>query len=365
MRLLAHLTIVLTTAATAQPGWRPLQCSFFLEVDGEEFPRQELAKGGPFTFEVEGRRVQPGSYGSERFIFVEFPGAISDITNHVDTLRLRIIHRDGRVLEIEFPPRLGDRQAYLTDHLVVPFAPGRVLVTDLLHELCVTGTMTGIGQLWNAGPVFLPSATCGADTVRHVPTTVGGAMDFRVRCRTRPGPRGAPMADLRFFTDGPYQPNLVMNIEVPAGGGSWDLDTVRFAPADYRTTGWRERELDTTTPRDTVYGWDRYGNVVYLSPKHPTPQDTLRFRFWWLGGPEHVRISHSVVPDFEGGNTLEFVVERTPVLVLDGGYQAREVTVLVPPLPGGAYLLDVHYLEEPDVPAPRFPALQGQWLRVR
>mgnify|MGYP001383920738 CR=1 FL=1 len=105
MRHLAHLAILLATAATAQPGWRPLQFSFILEVDGQELPREELARGGLFSLEVEGRKVQPGSYGPERFSFVEFPGAISDISTHVDTLWLRIIHHQKGVMEVD--SRLG------------------------------------------------------------------------------------------------------------------------------------------------------------------------------------------------------------------------------------------------------------------
>ncbi|HPF68222.1 MAG TPA: hypothetical protein P5027_13210 [Flavobacteriales bacterium] len=365
MRHLAHLAILLATAATAQPGWRPLQFSFILEVDGQELPREELARGGLFSLEVEGRKVQPGSYGPERFSFVEFPGAISDISTHVDTLWLRIIHHQEGVMEVGFPPRRGDRHAYPTRQLVVPFAPGRVLVTDLLHEVHVTGTMTGIGQLWNAGPAFLPHATCGADTVRHVPATVGGAMDFRVRCRTRPGPRGEQLANLRFFTDGPYQPELVMNILAPASGGDHPLGTVRFAPADYRALGWWERELDTSTQRDTVYGWDRYGNVVYQSPAHPTANDTLFFRFWWLGGGEQVRITHRIVPGFEGEQALVFEVQCLEAGTPEAGYHAREVTVAVPPLPGGKYQVAIVQEEDPSLPAPRFPALHGQWLSVR
>lgn len=365
MRVLTLPFLFLASGLMAQPGWRELQFSFILEHEGAEVPREELSRGGAFTFEVEGRRVRPGTYGAGRFSFVEFPGEVSDITNHVDTLWLRITHRQEGVMEIGFPPRLRNRHAYLTDHLVVPFAPGRIMVTDLVHELHVTGTMTGIGQLWNAGPVFLPSATCGVDTVRHVPAIVGGAMDFRVRCRTQPGPRGEPMGKVRFFTESPYQPKLVMNIQAPAGGGSWSLDTVRFAPADYRIVGWRQRELDTTTPRDTVFGWERSGPAVHITPSHPTANDTVYFRFWWLGSGENVRITHSVVPDFEGGHTLEFVVECTPVILLDAGIQAREIRVVVPSLPRGTLPIMVYYEEGPDYPAPRFPALHGHMLVVR
>lgn len=367
MRLPAFLFLLVATGTFAQPGWQELQFSFILEHHGVEVPGDALQKGNDFHFEVEGTRTRPFSFNRSRFVVVQFPAERSDITRHRDTLWLRIRHRHEGVMAIGFPPRAGlrSRYPYLTEHMVVRFGPGRVMVTELEKELHVSGTMVGIGQLWNAGPVYAPSASCGSDTVRHVTASVGGAMDFRIRCRPSLGPEGLPMADMSFFVNGAYQPELRMNIRGSALGGEWPLDTVRFAPANYIIADRRRKELDLTVQRDTVLGWDRSGNVVRLSRAHPTANDSLRFTFWWLGAGENVRIDHRLVQGFEGESTLLFTVQRSPIDVPDVFIRQREITVVVPPLARRGYEVAVTYEEDAAFPAPRFPALHGQQLQVR
>lgn len=365
---LAPLLLIVSATAWSQPGWRELQFSFVIEHDGVEVPAEELRKRKDFEFEVEGRRVVPVVYNGSRFGVVEFPGSVSDITNHVDTLWLRIRHKHDGVMEIGFPPRIhsATRHAYLTDGMVVPFTPSRVMVTDLAKELHVTGTMEGIGWWWNGGPSYSLSATCGIDTVRDAAVPNGGAMDFRIRCRSTRMERGIPTTVLSFFTDGPYQPALRMDIRGNAIGQVWPLDTVQFAPSRFVFAGRHHLVADTTARCDTVFGWERYGGVVHLSPVEPASNDSLRFLFWWIGGGENVRIDHHVAPDFNGDHGLVFTVNRSVVdMDMDAFYKARVIHVVVPPLARGNYTIGMVYDEEPGFPAPRFDALKGQELHVR
>lgn len=362
------MLLLLSHCAWPQPGWEELRFSFVLEYNGVEVPVEELRKGRDFRFEVEGEHVVPIAEYRTRFSAVEFPANVSDVTRHVDTLWLRISHKRDGVMEIGFPPRAygSIRHAYLTDHMVVPFAPGRVMATDLAKELHVTGTMEGIGWWWNGRPSYSLSATCGIDTVRDVAVPNGGLMDFRIRCRSTRQEHGIPTTVLSFFTNGPYQPALRMDIRGSAMGKAWPLDTVRFAPSRFVFAGWHHLVADTSARRDTIFGWDRYGGVVHLSPAQPTANDSLRLIFWWLGGGENVRIDHHVAPDFEGDHGLVLTVNRSPVDIdMEAFYQAREIHVAVPPLPRGSYTVGLVYEEDPGFPAPRFDAVNGYRLQVR
>lgn len=365
--LLAALLLV-SGGAWSQPGWEELRFSFALEYNGVEVPVEELRKGREFRFEVEGEQVTPVVEYRTRFNAVEFPANVSDMTRHVDTLWLRISHKQDGMMEIAFPPRAygSTRHAYLTDHMVVPFAPGRVMVTDLAKELHVTGTMEGIGWWWNGGPTYSLSATCGIDTVRDAAVPNGGLMDFRIRCRSKGMEHGIPTTVLSFFTDGPYHPALRMDIRGSAMGKAWPLDTVRFAPSRFVFAGRHHMVVDTTARRDTIFGWDRLGGVVRLSLVQPTVSDSLRFRFWWIGGAENVRIDHHVAPDFNGDHGLVFTVKRSPVdSGMEAFYQAREIEVVLPPLARGNYTVGLVYKEDPGFPAPRFDAVKGHRIQMR
>ena len=352
----------------AQPGWIGMDFTFVLEKDGAEVPHAELRDGKEYSFEVEGKGARVFGDRDPRYSLVPFPAQRSDPMRHVDTLWFTIRHRDAGVMEIGFPPRAGRNfnRYYLTDHLVVPFAPGRVMVTDLTTELHVTGIMTGLGQWWNGGPTFTLDATCGCDTVRNVASPLNGEMDFRLRCPVAAVERGHPTAHLQFTSDGPYQPDLHMRVLGRLGGNGWDLGKQAFTPTRQRIVGYQVLAVDDAAARDTVYGWDRLGNVVHLSNLRPTAKDSLHLRFWWLGGGEEVHITHRVAPTFEGEQLLIFEVQRLSVeLDRKSGYQERELDVVVPPLVPGAYSMHLVYVDPDGSPAPRFDALAGQPLMVR
>ncbi|HMQ76520.1 MAG TPA: hypothetical protein PKE21_10155 [Flavobacteriales bacterium] len=377
MRFLPFLFLLVTTGAYAQPGWRELEFSFILEHHGVEVPAKDLRQGNDFIFEVEGERARPFSINNSSFSTLEFPAERSDITQHRDTLWLRIRHRHEGVMEIAFPPRAGLRtnHPYPTDHLIVAFAPGRISVTDLPKFLRVTGTLVGLNPLMEFFPGTIMAASRGCDTVQYAIDRLRPTFDFGVHCRTtRTG--SLPEAVLNLFAGGPYHPDIVMRIRGTALGGEWPLDTVRFAPTQFRVMGWHRLELDTAVVRDTVFGWDHAGydrslgvpppsSVVHLSHAQPTTRDTLVFRFWWLGGGENVGITQRVTPDQEGEHILEFSVRRSPVDLPGMSMRGREITVRVPPLPAGRVRMRVKYNEDPSFPAPRYAALDGHYLNVR
>ncbi|MCB0765017.1 MAG: hypothetical protein KDB84_09940 [Flavobacteriales bacterium] len=352
----------------AQPGWVEMQFSFVLEKDGAEVLHEQLRTGGDYYFEVEGRPARLFTYADKRFTVVAFNPRTSDMMNHVDTLWLRITHREAGVMEIAFPPRAGREvpHSYLIDHMVVPFAPGRVSVTDLEHELHVIGTMEGLGQWWNGGPVHELYATCGSDTVREVATHLNGRMDLRIRCSPAAAAQGNPMAEVQFISDGPFRPDLRMRVRGPASGGGWDLGTLVFKPTRLHFQDHHKLAEDNAAVRDTVFGWDRLGNVVHLSNAHPTSQDSLRFRFWWIASGEEVCITHETISSLEGEVLLVFHVRRLRDKVLwTHGYRERELEVVVPPQPPRTYGLGVDYEENDGGVLPRFDALIGRSLEVR
>lgn len=375
--LLVASLLVMTSCAWSQPGWRELEFSFLLEHHGVGVPAERLEKGSDFRFEVEGECTRPLPVNNTPFSMVEFPADRSDITRHSDTLWLRIRHRDEGVMEIAFPPRAGLRtnHPYATDRIIVSFAPGRISVTDLPKFLRVTGTLVGLNPLMEFFPGTIMSASCGCDTVQYAIDRMRPAFDFGVRCRTtRTGP--LPETVLHLFAESPFHPDIIMRIRGTALGPEWPLDTVRFAPTQFRVLGWHRVELDTAVVRDTVFGWDHAGYdrpagvpppsyVVHLSHAQPTARDTLVFRFWWLGGSENVRITQRTVPDLEGEHILEFTVDRSPVGITDDHVQEREVTVQVPPLLAGRTRMQVKYKEDPAFPAPRYAALDGHYFTVR
>jgi hypothetical protein len=260
MRFLSFCSLLITTGATAQPGWRELQFSFKLEHHGVEVPDELIQKGNDFVFEVEGERARPFSINNSPFTTVEFPAERSDITRHNDTLWLRITHRREGVMEIAFPPRAGLRtnHPYATDHLIVAFAPGRTSVTDLPKFMRVTGTLVGLNLFMEFFPGTALSASCGCDTVQYAIDRLRPTFDFGVRCRTT-RTSGMPEAVIHLFADGPYHPDISMRIRGTALGLEWPLDTVRFAPTEFRVMGWHRLELDTAVVRDTVFGWDNAG----------------------------------------------------------------------------------------------------------
>ncbi|MEZ4758045.1 MAG: hypothetical protein R2817_14550 [Flavobacteriales bacterium] len=376
MRLVPFLLLLASAHVQAQPGWRELEFSFMLEHDGVLVPAERLERGGCFTFEVDGERTRPFTVNGSPFSTVRFPAERSDITRHRDTLWLRIRHHDEGVMAIAFPPRAGLRtnHPYSTDHLVVVFRPGRVMVTDLPKQLRVTGVMTGLAPLMEFFPGTHLSATCGCDTVRQAVDRLRQKFDFGIRCRTYRTNR-APETVLELFADGPYHPHIGMHIRGTALGPEWPLDTVRFAPTQFRVLGWHRMEVDSAVVRDTVFGWDQVGfdrplgvpppsYAVHLSHAQPTTRDTLLFRFWWLGGGENVRITHRTVPDLEGEHILEFTVHRSPANLPGILPREREITAQVLPLPAGRVWMKVVYKEDPDFPAPRYAALNGHYLTV-
>ncbi|MCB9184009.1 MAG: hypothetical protein H6591_08820 [Flavobacteriales bacterium] len=371
------LLSLLPLHVTAQPGWLALEFSFIMEHHGVEVPADKLEHGGGFTFEADGERARTFTINRSRFSTVRFPAQRSDITRHRDTLWLRITHRDEGVMEIAFPPRADQRtiNPYATDHMVVVFRPGRVMVTDLPKHLRVTGIMTGLAPLMEFFPGTHVSATCGCDTVRQAVDRLRQEFDFGIGCRTF-RTSSLPEAVLELFADGPHHPHISMRIRGTALGPDWPLDTVRFAPTQFRVLGWHRLEVDTAVVRDTVFGWNLAGYdrrigepppsyVVHLSHAQPTTRDTLLFRFWWLGGGENVRITHRTVPDREGEHVLEFTVHRSPANLPGILPREREITVQVPPLPAGRARMKLAYQEDPDFPAPRYAALDGYYLTVR
>lgn len=361
----------------AQPGWRELEFSFMLEHHGVTVSAERLQKGNEFIFEVDGERTRPFPVTNTPFSMVEVPAERSDITRHRDTLWLRIRHRDEGVMEIAFPPRAGLRtnHPYATDRMIVAFAPGRTSVTDLPKFLRVTGTLVGLNPLMEFFPGTIMAASCGCDTVQYAIDRLRPTFDFGVRCRTtRTGI--IPESVVHFFAKSPYHPDISMHIRGTALGPEWPLDTVRFAPTQFRATGWHRLELDTAVVRDTVFGWDHAGYdrpvgvpppsyVVHLSHAQPTTRDTLVFRFWWLGSGENVRITQRVTPDPEGEHILEFTIHRSPANLPTMLPQEREIAVQVPPLPAGPLRIQLKYEEDPAFPAPRYAALDGHYLNVR
>ncbi|MFZ1692472.1 MAG: hypothetical protein WAT74_04655 [Flavobacteriales bacterium] len=375
--LIVQLLLCIATSAIAQPGWRELEFSFVLEHHGVEVPADKLERGGGFTFEVDGERTRPFTINSSRFSTVRFPAERSDITRHRDTLWLRIRHRDEGLMEIAFPPRAGLRtnHPYAAENMVVTFAPSRISVTDLPTFLIVTGTLVGLDPLMEFFPGTSLSARCGCDTVLHAVERLRPKIAFGILCRTsRTG--SLPEAVLEIFADGPYHPHIGMRIRGTALGPEWPLDTVRFAPTQFRLLGWHRLGVDSAAVRDTVFGWAHTGYdrplgvpppsyVVHLSHAQPTTRDTLLFRFWWLGGGENVRITHRIVADLEGEHILEFTMHRSPANLPGLLPREREITVQVPPLPAGRVRMKVVYNEDPDFPAPRYAALDGRYLMVR
>ncbi len=359
---------LLSLGLSAQPGWIPLRFTFVLEKDGVEVPNAAMREGGTYSIEVEGRSAPVFSDADPRFTRVSFPAERSDPMRHVDTLWMRIRHSEEGVMAIGFPPRGGRGHAryYPTDHLVVPFTPGRILVTELMRELRVVGTMEGLGQWWSGGRTFILDATCGGDTLRNVAAPMGRRTDFRVRCPVRSDDKDPANADLHFISDGPYQPDLHMHVSGPVADPGWDLGTIVFGPYRYRLANQGRVVMDEAAPGDTVFGWHELGNVVYLSHAHPTAQDSLRFRFWWLGGREEVRITHRIAPTFEGEQVLVFTVEcLADELAMGSGFTEREVEVVVPPLQPMRYTMALEYVDVGERAALRFDGLTGRPLEVR
>lgn len=377
MRFVPFLLLLASAHVHAQPGWEELEFSFMLEHEGVVVPAEKLQRGGGFTFEVDGERTRPFSINNSHFSTVRFPAERSDITRHRDTLWLRIRHHDEGVMAIAFPPRAGLRtnHPYATDHMVVTFVPGRISVTDLPKFLLVTGTLVGLDPLMEFFPGTSLSARCGCDTVLHAVERLRPKFAFGIRCRTA-HTGSLPEAVLELFADGPYHPHIGMHLRGTALGPEWPLDTVRFAPTQFRVLGWHRVEVDSSVVRDTVFGWDHVGfdrplgvpppsYVVHLSHAQPTTRDTLLFRFWWLGGGENVRITHRIVADLEGEHVLEFKVHRSPADLPGLLPREREISAQVPPLPAGRVRMKVLYKEDPDFPAPRYAALEGHYLDVR
>jgi hypothetical protein len=361
------IAFLLPIHLAAQPGWRELEFSFLLEHHGVEVPANELRQGNEFSFEVEGERAQPFTYNHSRFSTVEFPASRSDITLHRDTLWLRIRHRHEGVMAIGFPPRRGARtvQRYATENVVVPFAPGRVLVTDLPKQLRVTGVLEGLGIPWQSAAHAELSAHCGGDTVLNVAKGIRPAMDFTLRCRTRLRD-GLEQAELVFFTrGGPYRPELEMVVRGNVAGGSWPLDTVPFRATRLVKGGGRPLEPDDAGPRDEVLGIHDQHNWLRISPVNPAPGGSVRFTFQWLGGGERLAVTHALRS--LGNDTTELVltVQRAPFEIDPRPrFQLNAVAHEVPALPPGIYRLRVAYSEEAAWPVPRFPETDGVVMRV-
>jgi hypothetical protein len=361
------IAFLLPLHLAAQPGWRELQFSFLLEHHGVEVPANELRQGNAFSFEVEGERVQPFTYDHTRFSTVEFPAVRSDITMHRDTLWLRIRHRHEGVMAIGFPPRRGARavQRYATDNVVVPFAPGRVLVTELPKQLRVTGVLEGLGIPWQSAAHAELSAHCGCDTVLDVAKGMRPTMDFTLRCRTKLRD-GLEQAELVFFTrGGPYRPELEMVVRGNVAGGAWPLDTVPFRATRLVKSGGRPLVPDDAGPRDEVLGIHDQHNWLRISPVNPAPGGSVRFTFQWLGGGERLAVTHELSP--LGNDTTEIVLTvQRERFEMDPRprFQMNAVAHEVPALPRGIYRLRVVHVEDVGLPVPRFPETDELVLHV-
>lgn len=367
MRTLGLLFVLLPSCAVAQPGWRALRFSFVLVHHGVEVPASELRQGNDFVLEVQGERTRPFSFNESRFSTVEFPEIVSDITQHRDTLWLRIRHRHEGVMEIGFPPRAGARShdPYSTGHAVVDFAPGRVLVTDLPKELRVTGVIEGLGFPWNVAASFDLSAHCGCNTVPDVAISVRPIMDFTLPCRTK-WRNGREWAELVFFTpSGAYRPALDMVVSGLAGGGHWPLDTIGFTPTRFVKDGGGPLVPDDTGPRDVVLGMQALSSWFRISPVNPTAADAVRFTLQWLGGGERLRLSHELKHTANDITEIVLTVRRERYEEDPRPrFQLNAVAHEVPALSPGFYRLRLVYAEEPGMPVPRFPEAEGFAFRV-
>lgn len=363
MRTLGLLFALLPSCAVAQPGWRALRFSFVLVHHGVEVPASELRQGNDFVLEVQGERTRPFSFNRSRFSTVEFPEIVSDITQHRDTLWLRIRHRHEGAMEIGFPPRKN--HPYSTEHAVVDFAPGRVLVTDLPKELRVTGVMGGLGIPWRSAAHAEVSAHCGCDTVLDVAKGMRPTMDFTLRCRARLRD-GSEQAELVFFTrGGPYRPQLEMVVRGNVAGGAWPLDTVLFRATRLVKSGGGPLVPDDAGPRDEVLGIHGQGSWMRMSPVNPEPGGSVRFTFQWLGGGERLAVAHQLDP--LGNDIKEIVLTvRRELFEMDPRprFQLNAVAHEVPALSPGIHRLRLVYAEEPGMPVPRFPEAEGFVFRV-
>lgn len=366
MRALAIL-LLLPVQLAAQPGWRELRFAFVLEHHGVEVPAQELREGNDFVFEVEGERTRPVAISQTRFSVLEFPAIRSDITQHRDTLWVRIRHRHEGEMAIGFPPRrLPDKvQRYATERVVVRFAPGRVLVTDLPKELRVTGVMGGLGFPWNVLPSFDLSAHCGCDTVPDAAISVRPTMDFTLKCRTRLRD-GREWAELVFYTPGgAYRPALDMVVSGLVDGGLWPLDAIVFTPTRFVKSGGLPLVPDDAGPRDLVLSMHDQGSWMRISPVNPESGGSVRFTLQWLGGGEGLAVTHELMSTSSDTTELVLTVqrerfERDP----RPRFQLNAVAHEVPSLPRGLYRLRLVYAEEAGMPVPRFPEAEGFVFRV-
>lgn len=367
MRRLLVPLVVLSLRAAAQPGWHGMDFSFILEHHGQVVPPEDLQRGKPFMFTVQGQVQWPHRVSTTDRSILGFPEPESDRLMHRDTLWLRIHHRSEGNMDIFFPPRMGDGwfRDYATHDRVVVFRPGKVDVQDLPREVQVKGHARGLGMPWQMRPSYSLNAWCGCDTVQDVAGPMHGTLEFRIRCRTLQRNDREEIELVLGTGPQPYGPELAMVVRTDAGTDVLQLDTFTFKPTRFLKSADQLLIPDHELPREEVYGTDEFGTWLRFFPVDPTPRDTLRITFEWLGGGERITASHKLLPSLEGFTELVVTLHRAPI---DPDprpqYRKRAVACVVPPLPPSLYVLSVVYDDAPNAPAPRFGPPEGISFQV-
>lgn len=342
-----YLLMSVCSIAMAQPGYRSLQVSFVLYNNGVLVPAAELQGNSEFVFEMEGERVQPGTYGGEGFSYVEFDEVRSDRMMHRDTLWMNIVHRGQRML-IAFPPRSpAPATDYTANYLRIEFNPARYMVTDILKQVRVKGVVRNTESIAKGNPYF--------DLQVHNGTSWGysgtfdratGTLDVTLPCTTV-FEEHEEWVDLTLVAQNWYGvPNNAMVIRTRMNAvidlGSFDLAGSRFRFD-------RSLAIETTLPRDTIIRGSNEWLDLRMHPVNPSPTDTLAIELRWNGsGAPYV--SSCTLVKRNGITEVRFTFAlRTDVDVAADSWTEQARPFKLPQLTAGRYVLTQEAITGHDI----------------
>ena len=351
MILLRSLSLALVaigcSRAEAQPGLRALQVSFVLYNDGELVPPTELQGNSEFVFEMEGERVQPGTYGGEGFSYVEFDEWRSDRMMHQDTLWMSIVRRGQRML-IGFPPRRPPQAIeYTANFLRIEFNPARYMVTDILKHVRVKGVIRNLESIAKGNPYF--------DVQVHNGTSWGysgtfyrstGTLDATLPCTTIFEDR-EEWVDLTLVAQNGYgTPNNAMVIRTRMNAVV-DLGTFDLVGSRFRFD--RSMAIETTLPRDTIIRGSTEWLDVRMHPVNPRPTDTLAIELRWVGSGAPYVSSCTLVKRKDITDVRFSFALRTDVDVAADSWTEQARPFELPQLPAGRYVLTQEAITGHDI----------------